>query len=105
VPSRLGRLLTDVRPLQTSRDYRRLWIGNTVSQLGQQMTAVTIAIQVYALTRSTFSVGLVGLFALVPLVTFGCTAVRSRTRSTGESSRWCRRWACGCCRWCSSYRP
>jgi len=54
-----------------SRDYRRLWIGNTVSQLGQQMTAVTIAIQVYALTRSTFSVGLVGLFALVPLIGFG----------------------------------
>ncbi len=54
-----------------SRDYRRLWIGNTVSQLGQQMTAVTIAIQVYALTTSTFSVGLVGLFALVPLIGFG----------------------------------
>jgi len=35
------------------------------------MTAVTIAIQVYSLTGSTFSVGLVGLFALVPLVTFG----------------------------------
>jgi hypothetical protein len=71
VPTRLSRLLTDVRPLQASHDYRRLWIGNTVSQLGQQMTAVTIAIQVYALTKSTFSVGLVGLFALVPLVAFG----------------------------------
>ncbi len=71
MPSRLGRLLTDVRPLQASRDYRRLWIGNTVSQLGQQMTAVTIAIQVYGITSSTFSVGLVGLFALVPLVAFG----------------------------------
>ncbi len=67
----LARLLTDVRPLKVSRDYRRLWIGNTVSQLGQQMTAVTIAIQVYALTTSTFSVGLVGLFALVPLIGFG----------------------------------
>ena len=71
VPGRLGRLLTDVRPLQVSRDYRRLWFGNTVSQLGQQMTAVTIAIQVYALTHSTFSVGLVGIFSLVPLVAFG----------------------------------
>jgi hypothetical protein len=67
----LGRLLTDVRPLKVSVDYRRLWIGNTVSQLGQQMTAVTIAIQTYALTHSTFSVGLVGLFSLVPLVAFG----------------------------------
>lgn len=67
----LGRIVTDIRPLQASRDYRRLWIGSTVSQLGQQMTAVTIAIQVYAITRSTFAVGLVGLFSLVPLVTFG----------------------------------
>ncbi len=64
-------MLTDIRPLQVSRDYRRLWIGSTVSQLGQQMTQVTIAIQVYALTNSTFSVGLVGLFALFPLVAFG----------------------------------
>jgi transmembrane secretion effector len=67
----LGRVLTDIRPLQASADYRRLWLGTTVSQLGQQMTAVTIAIQVFAITRSTFSVGLVGLFALIPLVTFG----------------------------------
>jgi hypothetical protein len=63
--------MTDVRPLQVSLDYRRLWIGSTVSQLGQQMTAVTIAIQVFAITRSTFAVGLVGLFSLVPLITFG----------------------------------
>jgi MFS family permease len=67
----LGRLLTDVRPLRASVDYRRLWVGTTVSQLGQQMTAVTIAIQVYALTHSTFAVGLVGLFSLVPLIAFG----------------------------------
>lgn len=65
------RLLTDIRPLRASADYRRLWLGSTVSQLGQQMTAVTIAIQVFAISRSTFAVGLVGLFALVPLVTFG----------------------------------
>ncbi|CAA9382651.1 MAG: Uncharacterized MFS-type transporter [uncultured Nocardioidaceae bacterium] len=67
----LRRTLTDVRPLRASADYRRLWLGNTVSQLGQQMTVVTIAIQIYALTGSTFSVGLVGLFALVPLIAFG----------------------------------
>lgn len=64
-------LLTDIRPLRESADFRRLWIGSTVSQLGQQMTAVTVSIQVYALTHSTFAVGLVGLFSLVPLVVFG----------------------------------
>jgi MFS family permease len=64
-------VLTDVRPLRVSADYRRLWAGNTIAQLGQQMTAVTIAIQVYALTHSTFAVGLVGGFALVPMIAFG----------------------------------
>jgi MFS family permease len=64
-------LLTDVRPLQVSPPYRRLWFGNAVAQLGQQMTAVAVAIQVYALTESSFYVGLVGVFALVPLVGLG----------------------------------
>ncbi|HEX2174619.1 MAG TPA: MFS transporter [Nocardioidaceae bacterium] len=68
---RLRGVLTDVRPLQHSVDYRRLWFGTVVSQLGQQMTAVAVAIQVYAITGSSFSVGLVGLSQLVPLVVFG----------------------------------
>lgn len=64
-------VLTDIRPLQASPAYRRLFLGSAVSQLGQQMTNVAIAIQVYALTGSSFYVGLVGVFALVPLVTLG----------------------------------
>lgn len=67
-------LLTDVRPLQQSAHYRRLFFGNAVAQLGQQMTAITIAIQVYELTGNSFSVGLVGVFALVPLVAVGLYA-------------------------------
>jgi len=64
-------VLTDIRPLQVSAPYRRLFFGNSVAQLGQQMTNVAIAIQVYSLTHSSFYVGLVGVFALVPLVTLG----------------------------------
>jgi MFS family permease len=64
-------LFADVTPLRASRAFRRLWFGTAVSQLGQQMTAVAVAIQVYALTRSSFAVGMVGLAALVPLVAFG----------------------------------
>jgi len=64
-------LLTDIRPLQVSAPYRRLWFGNSIAQLGQQMSAVAVAIQVYALTHSSFYVGLVGVFALVPLVGLG----------------------------------
>ena len=71
VVERFGRVATDIRPLRVSRDFRRLWFGLTVAQLGQQMTAVTIAFQVYVLTHSSYAVGLVGLFGLVPLVVFG----------------------------------
>ena len=63
--SRLSGVLTDVRPLRASPAYRRLWIGQTVSAFGQQMTIVAIAFEVYSLTRSSFSVGLIGLAALI----------------------------------------
>jgi MFS family permease len=69
--SRWRSVLTDTRPLQVSPAFRRLFFGSTVSQLGQQMTNVAVAIQVYALTGSSFYVGLVGVFALVPLVALG----------------------------------
>lgn len=54
--------------------YRRLWVGATISWLGQAMTALAISLQVYEITGSNFAVGLVGLFALVPLVAFGLYA-------------------------------
>ncbi|MFF4171899.1 MFS transporter [Streptomyces sp. NPDC001744] len=65
------RVLADLTPLRTSAHFRRLWFGNTVSWVGQGMTALAVSLQVYDLTRSPFSVGLVGLFSLVPLVVFG----------------------------------
>ncbi|MHC0429794.1 MFS transporter [Streptomyces sp. O3] len=68
---RKPRVLADLTPLRTSLDYRRLWIGHTVSWLGQAMTALAVSLQVYDITGSSFSVGLVGLCALVPLVVFG----------------------------------
>ncbi|MEV0415748.1 MFS transporter [Streptomyces sp. NPDC050448] len=65
------RIFADLTPLRTSPDYRRLWVGGTISWMGQAMTALAISLQVYDITRSSFSVGLVGLFSLVPLVVFG----------------------------------
>jgi MFS family permease len=64
-------ILTDIRPLQVSAPYRRLFFGNTIAQLGQQMTNVAVAVQVYQLTGSSFYVGLVGAFGLGPLVVLG----------------------------------
>nr|WP_329181016.1 MFS transporter [Streptomyces sp. NBC_01477] len=68
---RKNRLLADIGPLRDHADFRRLWFGNTVSYIGQQMTAMAVALQVYAITGSSFYVGLVGLCSLVPLVVFG----------------------------------
>lgn len=67
----MSRLLTDVRPLRASAAYRRLWLGQAVSGIGQQMSVVAIAYEVYHLTSSTFAVGLVGLAGLLPLVLGG----------------------------------
>jgi len=71
VHKRLRAVLSDIRPLQVSAPYRRLFLGTSVAQLGQQMTNVAVAVQVYTLTESSFYVGLVGLFGLGPLIVLG----------------------------------
>lgn len=65
------RLAVDTTPLRVSPEYRRLWLGESVSFLGTQLTAVAVSIQVYDITGSSAAVGLVGLAAFVPLVTLG----------------------------------
>ncbi|MCF3101288.1 MFS transporter [Streptomyces roseoverticillatus] len=70
-PAQRTRYLADITPLRRSADFRRLWAGNTVSWVGQQMTALAVSLQVYAITGSTFSVGLVGLCSLFPLIAAG----------------------------------
>ncbi len=59
----------DVRPLRLVA-YRRLFIGNAVSFIGFQFTAVAVPVQMFELTRSSFWVGLLGLAGLVPLLVF-----------------------------------
>lgn len=70
-PAPRGRIFADLTPLRIAPDYRRLWFGNTVSWIGQGMTALAVSLQVYDLTGSAFSVGLIGACSLVPLVVFG----------------------------------
>jgi len=48
-----------------------LFTGFTLAGVGSQLTVVAIGLQVYELTGSSFSVGLVGLFALVPIIVMG----------------------------------
>lgn len=63
--------VVDTTPLRVSPAFRRLWWGLAVSNLGAQLTVVAVGLQVYAISGSTASVGLLGLCALVPLVVFG----------------------------------
>ncbi|MFZ0158512.1 MAG: MFS transporter [Kineosporiaceae bacterium] len=65
------RWLPDIEPLRRHPAYRRLYTGFTLSGIGSQMATVAIGLQVYAITSSTAAVGLVGVFALVPLVAMG----------------------------------
>lgn len=58
----------DVSPLRVSRDFRRLFLGLAVSELGYQFTLVATFIQVFELTGSPAAVGLIGLVGLVALV-------------------------------------
>jgi MFS family permease len=59
----------DTRPLRHPA-YRRVFVGNVTSYFGTQFTAVAVPVQMYAITRSTLWVGLLGLAGLVPLLVF-----------------------------------
>src|SRR5881398_3422181 len=70
-PARTGRwrrIAADTTPLKESADYRRWWLGYSLSFTGTQLTQFAIPLQVYAITRSSFYVGLV---VVGPLVVMG----------------------------------
>ena len=68
--SRVRSHLVDVTPLRTSLDFRRLFIGRSISELGDEIVAVAVPFVVYELTESTLAVGLLGLCELVPVFVF-----------------------------------
>ncbi|CAM3109765.1 Enterobactin exporter EntS [Arthrobacter ulcerisalmonis] len=67
----MAKLLADLTPLRESPDFRRLWLGSAVSAVGSQLTLVAVSLEIYRLTQDSFYVGLLGIFALVPLVIGG----------------------------------
>ena len=60
----------DFSPLRDSRDFRLLWIGQLVGNIGRQITVVALPYQVYLITRSSLMVGLLALAQAGPLVVF-----------------------------------
>jgi MFS family permease len=65
---RVRRLAVDTSPLHESRDFRLLWTGELLSQVGSQITLVALFVQIYELTHSSVAVGAVGLVQLAPMV-------------------------------------
>ena len=58
----------DVTPLTRYPQFRRLWIGYVISQLGSQLTVVAVAVQVFQLTHSSLDVGYISLCQLFPAI-------------------------------------
>lgn len=65
---RVRGLAIDISPLRVSRDFRLLWGGELVSQIGSQIMVVALFFQVYRLTGSSVAVGAIGLVQLVPML-------------------------------------
>jgi MFS family permease len=63
--------LLDLSPLRRHRDYRLLYIGQTLSFVGSMLTSVAVPYQVFELTHSSLWVGLLGSVQLVPLLVAG----------------------------------
>jgi MFS family permease len=72
-PSRGGRLrglLVDVEPLRRDRDFRMIWLGQIVNGLGRQVTLVALPFELWSLTHSSLSIGLLALVQLFPILIF-----------------------------------
>src|SRR5919109_86531 len=63
-------LAVDVSPLRESVAFRALWGGQIVSLVGTHMRLVAVPFQVFAITKSSAAVGLLGLAEVVPLILF-----------------------------------
>lgn len=66
--SRLTRIAVDLTPLRASRDFRLVWTGLLISELGWQFSVVAVFVQTTSITRSTVAVGTTGLVGLAALV-------------------------------------
>lgn len=52
------------------RDFRLLWIGLLISRIGSEMQVVAVNWQIYLLTGSALSLGLIGLSRFLPIIFF-----------------------------------
>jgi hypothetical protein len=60
--------LIDARSVFLEPAYVRFWSARICSTISFQVTAVAVGWQVYALTQSTFALGMVGLVQFLPML-------------------------------------
>lgn len=86
--------LVDLTPLRASRDFRRLFIGRSISDFGDEVVMVVVPFQVFEITGSTLAVGLIGLAELVPVFVFPIVggAFADASSAGGSPSRPTRSW-------------
>ncbi len=65
------RMRLDTTALRSSRDFRLLWFGGSVSFIGSMVTYVALPYQVATMTGSYVAVGALGIVELGPLIVFG----------------------------------
>jgi MFS family permease len=63
-------MLLSLAPLRKHRDYRLLYTGQLISAFGSMITYVAVPYQVFAVTHSSFMVGMLGAVQLIPLLLF-----------------------------------
>jgi len=68
---RVRGLVIDIEPLRKDVDFRRLWLGQSISVIGNQITRVALPYQVYVLTGSTLALAGLVLTQLIPMLLFG----------------------------------
>lgn len=63
-------LVIDIEPLRRDPDFRRIWSGQSINVIGNQITRVALPYQVYVLTGSTLALAALVLVQLIPLLLF-----------------------------------
>jgi len=64
-------LTLDFTPLRDSREFRLLYIGQSVTFFGSMMSFVALPWQVFQLTKSSFAVGMLGVVEFVAVLFMG----------------------------------
>lgn len=74
-------LVAERLPALKNPDFRKLWIGNMVSNTGGQMQMAALNWQVYELTHNPLALGAIGLVRVIPIILLSLVggAVADRT--------------------------